>query len=136
MRFSFLVSALLLAFAATGASAHEYKAGSLEIKHPWSRATPKGATVAGGYLKITNTGTTPDRLVSGTSDATELDYGGSQIRSPRRRRFTKPLILGDLDVQGFEREEVQRTSSQTEPTGHEFGLCTFDSRRMFDASPR
>ncbi len=39
------------------------------IDHPWSRATPKGANVAGGYLKITNTGTTPDRLIGGTVDA-------------------------------------------------------------------
>ena len=58
--------AAMLAFAASAASAHEYKAGSLEIKHPWSRATPKGATVAGGYMKIINTGTTPDRLVGGS----------------------------------------------------------------------
>ena len=58
--------AAMLAVAASAASAHEFKAGSLEIKHPWSRATPKGATVAGGYLKIVNTGTTPDRLIGGT----------------------------------------------------------------------
>ena len=63
-----LVPALLLAVLATGAFAHDYKLGSLTINHPWSRATPKGATVAGGYLKITNTGTTPDRLVSGASE--------------------------------------------------------------------
>jgi copper(I)-binding protein len=61
--------AAMLALAATAASAHEYKAGSLEIKHPWSRATPKGAAVAGGYMKIVNTGTTPDRLIGGTSAA-------------------------------------------------------------------
>ena len=38
------------------AKAHEYKAGSIEIKHPWSRATPKGSEVAGGYMKLINTG--------------------------------------------------------------------------------
>ncbi len=48
-------------------AAHDFKLGSLEIGHPWARATPKGASVAGGYLKITNKGTTPDRLVSGTA---------------------------------------------------------------------
>ena len=70
MKFRTLIPALLLALTvATGASAHEYKLGALVINHPWSRATPKGATVAGGYFKITNTGTTPDRLVSGSSDA-------------------------------------------------------------------
>ncbi len=58
--------AVVLAFAAGAASAHDYKVGSLEIQHPWSRATPKGATVAGGYLKIVNKGTTPDRLIGGS----------------------------------------------------------------------
>src|SRR3954462_14281291 len=68
---SVLLAAMLattLTVAATAASAHEYKAGSLEIKHPWSRATPKGATVAGGYLKIINTGAAPDRLVGGSTE--------------------------------------------------------------------
>ena len=49
------------------AAAQEFKAGPLEVDHPWSRATPKGAKVAAGYLTIKNTGTDPDRLVSGTS---------------------------------------------------------------------
>ena len=56
-----------LALLTSGAFAHEYKVGTLQIGHPWARATPKGASVGGGYLKITNTGTTPDRLISGTS---------------------------------------------------------------------
>jgi copper(I)-binding protein len=41
--------------------------GSLEVKHPWARATPKGAAVAGGYVTIINHGTTADRLVGGSS---------------------------------------------------------------------
>ena len=53
---------------APAASAHGYKVGELEIGHPWSRATPPAAKVAGGFLKITNRGTTPDRLVSATFD--------------------------------------------------------------------
>jgi copper(I)-binding protein len=69
MKFRFLVPALLLTMVASTAFAHEYKLGSLVINHPWSRATPKGATVAGGYLKITNTGTTADRFVAGSSNA-------------------------------------------------------------------
>ena len=40
-------------------------AGKLKIEQPWSRATPRGAPVAGGYLKITNTGEASDRLLSG-----------------------------------------------------------------------
>ena len=65
---SAITLAIALNFAASAATAHEYKAGSIEIKHPWSRATPKGATVAGGYMKLINTGTTADRLVGGSTE--------------------------------------------------------------------
>ncbi|WP_245431169.1 copper chaperone PCu(A)C [Rhodoplanes roseus] len=65
-----LVSALACAFAVASLSApavgQEFTVGSLKIERPWSRATPGGAKVAGGYLTITNTGTEPDRLVGGT----------------------------------------------------------------------
>jgi uncharacterized protein YcnI len=44
-----------------------YKAGPLTVEAPWSRATPGGAKVAGGYLRIANTGDAPDRLVGGTA---------------------------------------------------------------------
>jgi copper(I)-binding protein len=47
--------------------ARSYKAGSLVIEAPWSRATPGGAKVAGGYLRVVNTGAEPDRLVGGTA---------------------------------------------------------------------
>lgn len=46
-----------------------YKIGALVIEAPWARATPGGAKVGGGYLKITNTGTEPDRLTGGTLPA-------------------------------------------------------------------
>lgn len=63
-----LVGAALLAAAiATPALSHDYKAGPLTLNHPWSRATPGGAKVAAGYLKIINTGPEPDRLVGGSS---------------------------------------------------------------------
>jgi copper(I)-binding protein len=56
----------MLVGAVSLADASDYKIGSLEISHPWARATPKGAKVGAGYLTITNTGDTPDRLVGGT----------------------------------------------------------------------
>jgi copper(I)-binding protein len=43
-----------------------FKIGPITIETPWLRATPKGAQVAGGYMRITNTGSAPDRLVGGT----------------------------------------------------------------------
>lgn len=48
--------------------AHEFKAGDIEIVHPWSRATPAGAKVGAGYLAIKNAGSTPDRLVTATGE--------------------------------------------------------------------
>ena len=60
--------AAAIGLAASAASAAEYKAGSLEISDPWSRATPKGSSVAAGYMTIKNSGSTPDRLISGSSD--------------------------------------------------------------------
>lgn len=68
-RLGIAVFVLALLFA-SGQSvfAHEFKVGDIEIGHPWSRATPAGAKVAGGYLTITNTGSSPDRLLSISSD--------------------------------------------------------------------
>ena len=57
MRKTTLIIAGFLSLAAATAHARDYKAGSLDIADPWSRATPKGAIIAAGYMKITNTGT-------------------------------------------------------------------------------
>jgi copper(I)-binding protein len=68
-RLGVTVFALALLFAGLhGALAHEFKIGDLEIDHPWSRATPPGAQVAGGYFTVVNHGSAADRLVSVTSD--------------------------------------------------------------------
>jgi len=67
-RTAFIIAALCAALATSPALAHDYTVGNLKIGHPWARATPKGASVGGGYLKITNTGTAADRLVGGSTD--------------------------------------------------------------------
>ncbi|TAK50104.1 MAG: copper chaperone PCu(A)C [Xanthobacteraceae bacterium] len=51
------------------AAADTVKAGDLTLTAPWSRATPGGAKVGGGFIRITNTGSTPDKLIGGTTDA-------------------------------------------------------------------
>ena len=61
-----LFTAALMLGASGLAHAHEHKAGSLKIVHPWVRATPTGAQVAGGFVTILNTGSVPDRLLGGT----------------------------------------------------------------------
>jgi copper(I)-binding protein len=63
-----------IAFAALALSlrspgrAEEVKAGDLVITQAWTRATPKGAKIGGGYLTIENKGTAPDRLIGGSAD--------------------------------------------------------------------
>lgn len=66
-RKSFLAAALLGVSLAMPAYAADVTVGSLKISAPWARATPKGASVGGGYMTITNTGSAPDRLVGGGS---------------------------------------------------------------------
>ena len=58
-----LVAAVLLAPAAL-AMAHSSEKGDIQVRHPWSRATPPGAKVAAGYMEIRNNGSQPDRLLS------------------------------------------------------------------------
>lgn len=58
--------ALKLAAASGPAAASSVKVGDLTLTAPWTRATPGGAKVAGGYVTITNTGASADRLISGT----------------------------------------------------------------------
>jgi periplasmic copper chaperone A len=67
MRTIAYVAAGFIGLAISIAQARDYTVGSIEISDPWSRATPKGASVAAGYMKITNKGTSADRLVSGSS---------------------------------------------------------------------
>jgi len=65
-----LVGAVLLScLGMTAGYAEDIAAGNLVITQAWSRATPGGAQVAGGYLTIQNRGTLPDRLVSGSTGA-------------------------------------------------------------------
>ena len=61
-KFGMLVASVGILFI-NAANANDYKVGALEIDSPWSRAIPKGASVAAGYMTIKNTGATPDRLV-------------------------------------------------------------------------
>jgi len=52
-----------LLFVPNALTAHEYTLGTLTIGHPWARATPAGAPVAGAFLSVENKSDTPDRLV-------------------------------------------------------------------------
>jgi copper(I)-binding protein len=69
---SFLIAILSVlattSFSVPTAFAHGVEIGPLKIQHPWTRATPKGATVAGGYMVVKNSGQVEDRLIAATVD--------------------------------------------------------------------
>ena len=64
----FAALSVLAVLGAGPARAQEIKVGAIVVSTPYARATPPGAQVAGGYLTIVNTGTTPDRLVGLSAD--------------------------------------------------------------------
>ncbi len=65
---TFACATALLALLATPVRAQEVKAGDLVITQPWTRATPGGAKIGGGYLTIENKGAAADRLVAVAGD--------------------------------------------------------------------
>ena len=82
----FVLFALPCALLAAPSLAHDYKLGSLEIAHPWARATVRTARAGGAFLTITNRGTTADRLIAIRSPAAlkvqihETQMDGSVMR--------------------------------------------------------
>ncbi len=90
------ISTILLAAFAPHSRAHSYRIGDLEINHPWTRATPPSARVAGGYLAITNKGSVPDRLLSATfsgSASTEVHEMAHEGGVMRMRELPKGLEI-------------------------------------------
>jgi copper(I)-binding protein len=61
--------AAILSLWGGAAAAETYTVGSIEVGNPWARATPKGASVGGAYMTITNKGAEPDRLIGVSSRA-------------------------------------------------------------------
>ena len=53
------------------AAAHGYGKGDLQVRHPWTRATPPGARVAAGYLELRNSGKEPDRVTGASTPVGE-----------------------------------------------------------------
>lgn len=68
----------------------------IQIEQPWSRATPGGTTVAGGYVKLTNTGKEPDRLIGGTfarAKSVEVHVMTSEMGVMKMRQLTEGVEL-------------------------------------------
>jgi copper(I)-binding protein len=104
-----LAVAVLATRVALPALAEDVAAGSLKISAPWTRATPKGASVGGGYLKVTNTGTTPDRLIGGATDVSSrfevhemsMDNGVMKMRPVAKGIEIKPGQTVELKPGGY-----------------------------------
>ncbi len=56
-----------IAAVAPAVHAADVTAGNLAIAQPWTRATPPGAKVAGGFMTITNNGKEADKLLGGSA---------------------------------------------------------------------
>jgi periplasmic copper chaperone A len=105
-----LTAALVLAqFSSVPAHAADYDVGSIHIKQPWARATPKGASSGAAYMTITNKGTTPDRLSCASSDASAkcqihsmtMDNGVMKMRPVEGGLEIKPGETVTLKPSGF-----------------------------------
>jgi copper(I)-binding protein len=73
-----------------------YKAGALVIEAPWTRATPGKSSIGAGFVKITNTGKEPDRLIGGSAELAktfevhEMSMSGNVMKM---RRLDKGLEI-------------------------------------------
>ena len=81
---------------ASSAAAKVYKVGAITVEAPWARATPGGAQVAGGYMKITNNGKEADRLIGGSVpfagrfEIHEMSMDGGMMKM---RELTKGIAI-------------------------------------------
>ncbi len=64
-----LAAAAVFVLACSAASAHDYTAGTLQIGHPFARATPPGAQSGGAFFTVHNAGHQADRLLAVASPA-------------------------------------------------------------------
>jgi periplasmic copper chaperone A len=91
------------------AQAADFTAGSMKISSPWARATPKGASVGGGYMTIANTGAAADHLVGGSSDISrglevhemKMEGGVMKMRPVAGGIEIKPGQTVTLDPSGY-----------------------------------
>ena len=75
----FLAAAAAAALAASAAAAHEYTLGALAVGHPYAVETPATAKTGAGYFSVTNSGTTPDRLLEIRTDLPRAEIHASEV---------------------------------------------------------
>ena len=101
--------AALMALCTTHVLAQSFKTGTIEVNQPWMRATPKGADVAAGYFRVTNSGTTADRLTGGSSAVAS----SVQIHEMTMANGVMKMhpVSGGLEIKPGETVELKPTSS-------------------------
>jgi copper(I)-binding protein len=139
-----LAAALLLAWLSASpsapASAAAAAAGRVVTEAGWTRAMPAGASVSAGYLRIRNTGSAADRLVTASSSAaksvelhaTSMVDGNMQMRQVEQLELApgavvdlspggmhlmliglaKPLKVGDVITVTLQFERAGRVTAQ------------------------
>ncbi len=100
-----------LSFGPGRAQSHETvsKDGTILIQNLWTRATPNGAKVAGGFITITNKGTTADRLIGGSAAIAArvevhemaMDNGVMKMRELDKGLEIKPGATVELKPGGY-----------------------------------
>ena len=93
----------------TPVCAADVKAGDLVITQAWSRATPNGAKVGGGYLTIENKGKSADKLVGVSGDVSprievhemSMDNGVMKMRPVEGGLAIEPGKTVKLAPSGF-----------------------------------
>lgn len=87
---------LALATLSVPVMAHEYRAGDIEVVHPFAPPTPPGAPMAAGYLEIINHGKQDERLLGGkVTFAHELQLHETTVEGDvsRMRQITDGLVI-------------------------------------------
>jgi periplasmic copper chaperone A len=106
---------IALSIGASNAIAEDYTAGTIAIGNPWTRATPKGATVAGAYMTISNKGAAPDRLVGGSAGVA----GKFEVHSMVMEQGVAKMrpVEGGLEIKPGETVELKPGSFHVMLTG-------------------
>jgi periplasmic copper chaperone A len=108
-RLAFIAASLFALAMPISAQGETVKAGDLTVSSAWARATPKGASVGGGYMSISNAGTVSDRLLGGVTDVADqfelhemtMDNGVMRMRSMPNGIEIKPGQTVLLDPSGY-----------------------------------
>jgi len=87
---------LSLAFLAVAniANAHDYTIGELSVEHPIAFVTPKTARAGGGYMSITNSGSTDDRLLEVRAEFPRVMFHNTEMDG----EVAKMVHLNSLDI--------------------------------------